>query len=240
MSNDLVVGNAERALILGDLSKLSEGQRVEYYREVCQSVGLNPLTKPFDYLQLNGKLVLYAKRDATDQLRKIHGVSITIADRQTVEGVHIVTARATDKSGRTDESTGAVSIAGLKGDALCNAVMKAETKSKRRVTLSICGLGMLDETELETIATPSRPQIEAPAPPAHLAAVTKQTPESWVEGQYNVLNTMETEFDLEQWERGASKARDKLRQTNPDLADKLKEHIVATARRIMGVGEEAA
>jgi hypothetical protein len=29
--------------------------------------------------------------------------------------------------------------------------MKAITKSKRRVTLSICGLGMLDESEIETI-----------------------------------------------------------------------------------------
>jgi hypothetical protein len=32
-----------------------------------------------------------------------------------------------------------------------NALMKAVTKAKRRVTLSICGLGMLDETEVETI-----------------------------------------------------------------------------------------
>ena len=29
--------------------------------------------------------------------------------------------------------------------------MKAVTKAKRRVTLSICGLGMLDETEVESI-----------------------------------------------------------------------------------------
>jgi hypothetical protein len=34
---------------------------------------------------------------------------------------------------------------------LANALMKAETKAKRRVTLSIAGLGWLDETELETI-----------------------------------------------------------------------------------------
>ena len=35
--------------------------------------------------------------------------------------------------------------------------MKSETKAKRRVTLSLCGLGMLDETEIETIpsATPT-------------------------------------------------------------------------------------
>lgn len=141
----------ERVLLAGDLSKLSGEDRLFYYTRVCESVGLNPLTRPFDYLQLNGKMVLYAKRDATDQLRKIHSVSITISDRQTIEGVHVVTARAKDKTGREDESTGAVTINGLKGDALANALMKAETKAKRRVTLSICGLGMLDETEIETI-----------------------------------------------------------------------------------------
>lgn len=141
----------ERVLLAGDLSKLSATDRLFYYTRVCESVGLNPLTRPFDYLQLNGKLTLYAKRDATDQLRKIHNVSITISDRQTIEGVYVVTARAKDKTAREDESTGAVTITGLKGDALANALMKAETKAKRRVTLSICGLGMLDETEIETI-----------------------------------------------------------------------------------------
>ena len=49
----------------------------------------------------------------------------------------------------------------LKGDALANALMKAETKAKRRVTLSIAGLGWLDETELDTIA--QAPQGVAPS-----------------------------------------------------------------------------
>jgi hypothetical protein len=49
----------------------------------------------------------------------------------------------------------------LKGDALANALMKAETKAKRRVTLSIAGLGWLDETELETI-----PQVRPVTAPA--------------------------------------------------------------------------
>lgn len=141
----------ERVLLAGDLSKLSTQDRLFYYGKVCDSVGLNPLTRPFDYLTLNGKMVLYAKRDATDQLRKIHNVSVTIKLRETIEGVYVVTANAKDKTGREDESTGAVSIQGLKGDALANALMKAETKAKRRVTLSICGLGLLDETEIETI-----------------------------------------------------------------------------------------
>lgn len=141
----------ERVLIQGDLSALTPDQRISYYKSVCDSVGLNSLTKPFDYITLSGKLTLYAKRDATDQLRKLNEVSITIPARELLGDVYVVTARAKDKNGREDESTGAVNVANLKGEALANAYMKAETKAKRRVTLSICGLGLLDESEVDSI-----------------------------------------------------------------------------------------
>lgn len=152
----------ERVVIVGDLKELRPAERVAYYRQVCESVGLNPLTKPFDYISLQGRLTLYARKDATDQLRRIHGVSITELTRERIDDVYVVTARARTGDGRMDESTGAVSIGNLKGDALANAIMKAETKAKRRVTLSICGLGWLDETELSTIpgAQPQRVDTE--------------------------------------------------------------------------------
>jgi hypothetical protein len=155
----------ESALIEGDLSKLSDIDRLNYFKSVCESVGLNPLTKPFDYIRLNGKLVLYAKRDATDQLRKIHKVSINISSRENIGDVYVVTARAKDAQGREDESTGAVAIAGLRGDALANAYMKAETKAKRRVTLSVCGLGLLDESEIDSIPNIVTQAASAPAVP---------------------------------------------------------------------------
>lgn len=141
----------EAALVGGDLSKLPTEQRVEYYNAVCTSLGLNPLTKPFAYISLNGKLVLYALKDCTEQLRAIHNISLTITSREVLEGVYVVTARAIRPDGRQDESTGAVPIDNLKGEARANAMMKAETKAKRRITLSICGLGMLDETEADSI-----------------------------------------------------------------------------------------
>jgi hypothetical protein len=141
----------ERAVIAGDLADLTPEQRAEYYTAVCRSLGLNPLTKPFEFLTLNGKLRLYALRDCGDQLRRLHGISIYITNRERMGDVYIVTARAKDRTGREDESTGAVALGNLKGDSLCNALMKGETKAKRRVTLSIAGLGWLDETELETI-----------------------------------------------------------------------------------------
>ena len=49
-------------------------------------------------------------KDATDQLRKIHGISITIKSRDIVNGAFCVVASATDKTGRTDEAIGVVYI----------------------------------------------------------------------------------------------------------------------------------
>jgi hypothetical protein len=151
----------EKIVIGGDLAELNAAERAEYYAAVCRSLGLNPLTKPFEYLTLNGKLRLYALRDCADQLRRLHGISIYIANRERLSDIYIVTARAKDRQGREDESTGAVTLGSLKGDALANALMKAETKAKRRVTLSIAGLGWLDETELDTI--PQGPAVIMPS-----------------------------------------------------------------------------
>lgn len=141
----------ERLVIGGDLSSLQPAQKVAYYNAVCESLGLNPLTKPFDVLRLNGKEVLYAKRDATDQLRKLHGVSVTDLETTKISDVYVVIAKGRDRDGRTDAATGAVPISGLKSDFLANAMMKAETKAKRRLTLSLCGLGILDESEIDSI-----------------------------------------------------------------------------------------
>ena len=151
----------EKVLLGGDLSKLTSAERLSFYNATCKSLGLNALTKPFDYITLNGKLTLYARKDATEQLRKIHGVSVTKLEREVTDGVYTVTAYLEDRSGRKDSSIGAVSIEGLKGEAKANAVMKSETKAKRRGTLSICGLGILDETEIETIPD-AKPFVEQP------------------------------------------------------------------------------
>jgi hypothetical protein len=141
----------ESLIVQGDLSRLSAQEKVTYYKKVCDTLGLNPFTKPFDYITLNGKLTLYARREATEQLRKIHNISIKISNRELIDDVYTVTAQATTSDARSDESLGAVNLSGLKGEAKANALMKCETKAKRRVTLSICGLGMLDESEVVNI-----------------------------------------------------------------------------------------
>jgi hypothetical protein len=180
----------EQVMIQGDLSALSNAQRIEYYRRVCESLDLNPLTKPFEYLKLNGKLILYARKDCTDQLRKTRQVSITKLEREMDGDLYVVTAYAKTPDGREDSDMGAVTVAGLRGENLANAVLKAVTKAKRRVTLSICGLGMTDESELDSIpgatvvpvedvptAGPAAPP--AKAPPPRIERITDPNDPAW-------------------------------------------------------------
>lgn len=168
----------EKVVVGGDLSQLSPAERLSYYRQLCESLGLNWLTKPFEYLELgtgnDKKLVLYARRYATDQLRKVNSVSITRLERERMDDCYVVTAYAKASDGREDSAMGAVpltkengewtnaqsgkryfktdgSFSPLTGEALANAIMKAETKAKRRVTLSLCGLGWSDESEVEVM-----------------------------------------------------------------------------------------
>lgn len=142
----------EKVLIQGDLSALNETQRLQYMRAVCKAIGISMLFRPFDFIKMNGKTVMYANRSCAEQLRMLHKMSIKITNRERVDGLYCVTAQAKTAKGKEDESIGAVNIKGLAGEALANALMKAETKAKRRVTLSIAGLGMLDEIEAKQVA----------------------------------------------------------------------------------------
>ena len=177
----------EKVLLTGDLTQLTPDERLDYYSRVCRSVGLNPLTRPFEYLYLSGRLILYARKDATEQLAAIHSISIDLSDGQVIDGVYVVRARAIQVD-RYADATGAVAIEHLTGEPKANALLKAETKAARRAVLRLVGLGWLDETEVEAVPgattievdaetgeirepTPrGRPSKSLPAPPKEPAA----------------------------------------------------------------------
>ena len=178
----------EKLIIGGDLAALSPAERLSYYHRVCESLDLNPLTRPFEYLKLSGRLTLYARKDATEQLSAKRKVSIGLDDGRAVNDAWVVKARATGPDGRYADATGVVNIKGLAGENLANAMMKCETKAARRATLRYCGLGWLDETEVESIpgaqiindegeVKPARETIAAPKPkPEPKPAPPKQRP----------------------------------------------------------------
>jgi uncharacterized phage infection (PIP) family protein YhgE len=149
-------------LASGNIDQFSPKEKLEYINRICEATGLNPLTRPFDYLRFQGRTVLYANKGCADQLRKINNISIQVTDKKIEEGVLFITVEGKDSSGRVDTDIGALPVGTLKGDQLANAVMKCLTKAKRRLTLSMCGLGILDESEFDTmteVIKDARPQL---------------------------------------------------------------------------------
>jgi hypothetical protein len=59
---------------------------------------------------------------------------------------------ATTPDGRKDSAIGCVGVKGMSHENLANQMMRAETKAKRRVTMSLCGLGLDGDDDAQIIA----------------------------------------------------------------------------------------
>ncbi len=151
----------------GDLSGLSSAERLTYYAAVCKSVGLNPATKPFQFLKTTVKdgdkwvprVILYPTKECGEQLRTKKRIATKIVKREFLmdNTIYQITAIGEDPTGRTDEAIACVPIANLTPKDLADALMKCETKVKRRLTLSLCGLvNMADAADMvdDTIHKP--------------------------------------------------------------------------------------
>lgn len=141
----------ESVVLNGDLSKLDGEQLVRYFMAECARMGLDPLSRPFDLLKFQGKLVLYSNRRCADQLAAKHGVTRSIVEGPEVrdfdgEKLLYCKVRVSTPSGRVEED-----VATLPAKDLVNAVMKIATKAARRATLKVCGWGGTDESELDTM-----------------------------------------------------------------------------------------
>jgi hypothetical protein len=243
--DEITAASIEAVLIKGDLSKLTEEQRLEYYNSVCNLVGLNPLTRPFDYLYLSGKLVLYPNKSCAEQLRKIHGISLEIVSQElSSDGLYTVHARAKDGTGRTDEDVGVVTFGQLRGgEAVANMILKCVTKAKRRVTLSICGLGFLDSEGDDAPRIPERRQphrlypadekapeekeqvtpLKASDVPPYAFAVGKRPDggDDWLTFGTDLLTAVRAGGELVPWLNANKATLAAMRKAEPELHEKL-------------------
>jgi hypothetical protein len=96
------------------------------------------------------KLILYATKDCAAQLRRRDGISIEVTGRSFMpeQGIYCVEVKATNAQGRSETAIGSVGVMGMKHETLAGQMMRAETKAKRRVTLSLCGLGLDGEDDM--------------------------------------------------------------------------------------------
>ena len=159
--------------ILGDLSQLSEQAQTEYVLAVCEhlqvpaELGLVVLAF-MDTGDGARQKIVYVKRGATDIIRDKKKINVTSLAPLNGDGYVGFTATGTDSTGRQEMAVGAVSIKGLSGHAVANAVKTAQTQALRRMTLQFAGGGFLDETEVNekttNIATSSLPLSQIAQP----------------------------------------------------------------------------
>lgn len=231
MNNEMQMQKIETVLATGQLQDLTPKERVEYLNRICNLVGLNPLTKPFEFIKFQNKMVIYATRGCADQLRKINGVSIKITERSVENGLISVSVEATDKHGRVDSDIGVVVVSpNAKGDMLANALMKAITKAKRRVTLSICGLGFLDESEFDTMEVSEKePEISTSTPT--LEAPKQESGEYIIKGGKYEGKTLSdvSDYEVKTYIESISTMLEQKGQASPDWFEELKEQLKSEA-----------
>jgi hypothetical protein len=136
-----------------DLESLNEQQRHEYVKNVCAHMGVpdNLNLVMLTYLDDGDgprRLVAYSKRGAAEIIRSSKGISITSLKQEKVGGSIVWTVCAQDAGGRQEMSSGSKWIEGLQGQDLDDAIMTAQTRACRRVTLQFIGAGVLDESEV--------------------------------------------------------------------------------------------
>jgi len=159
--------------IHGDISKLTNEQKATYVAQICNRLGLDPYTQPFRILKQKTPSgtseILYATKSCAEQLMAKHKISTEISEVKVDRTLGIATCKCEASligRSRVTSAMSAVQVATIVqikdnpiprldmflGETLCNALMKCETKATRRAVLRLMGLGMIDETETETIA----------------------------------------------------------------------------------------
>lgn len=141
--------------IIHDLDVLNNEQIAEYVRAVSEHFGLPPELNAFDVIYMDAgdgrrKKVVYARKGTTDILRDKNGIEVSSLTQHDGAGYVSFTATGKNKSGRQEIAVGAHNIEGLKGQKLADAVMTAQTRALRRLTLQFVGGGILDVSEVGT------------------------------------------------------------------------------------------
>jgi hypothetical protein len=160
-----------------DTTSLSREDRSALLVGLARKLGLNPLSGAVMFLKTNGRETLYVTKSGTDQIaarEKLKRETIRGPEVLAMEGKKVVfcQVRASHPDGRSEVSTATLLLADI-----INDLMKCETKAKRRATLSVCGLGLLAEDEIETIPGAQSVPFDAPRPALSLAPMGIEQPQ---------------------------------------------------------------
>jgi hypothetical protein len=145
----------ETALIRGDMSGLTRDQLYQAKVMLADQMGIDASLSPVDFIpdKKTGRLVPYINSRGAAQLRRKHGLEVTAIEVVTHrEGLIVLRCVLRGQDGRTDQALGAAGWLPDMAHDEARAWLVAETRAKRRATMSAVGIfleGPSEEVEGE-------------------------------------------------------------------------------------------
>lgn len=176
--------------IVYNLETLDKSALEKYMADLSEWLGLPPglnglALRWMDDADGRRKLVAYAHKGTTDILRAAKGIEVTsLTPLNLLPSAVVFQAVGKDRSGRQEIAIGAATIEGRRGEQLAYAVMTAQTRACRRLTLQFVGGGILDESEVgvtsdiaanpASLAELAGPPLVVPPPPTSTVSAPPQ------------------------------------------------------------------
>lgn len=151
----------------GDLSFLPDYEKEKVLLKMCDHYSLDAVLRPFILIKLNGKEIWYATKAATDQVAAKFNLTREVVEiKENLERgiIECKVKISQENSNRTETCIAAVSIIEfgrdpsgkvearpMRGEAYANALMKVETKAKRRATLGWLGIADMQDNDDDVV-----------------------------------------------------------------------------------------
>lgn len=149
-SKGLMPPAALRALMYNDWKGVGDADRMRHISNTCEVLKIPTPMNPFQFIEMKGKVVLYATSAAAQLIANANLISTKIKNRDFDDQTNILTIlmEATMPNGRSVENFACMYLGGLTGENRANAMMKCITKASRRTIFAMVGLSALDEDDV--------------------------------------------------------------------------------------------
>lgn len=243
--NDASVGVKEY-FRSGNVAQLTESERDIVLAKLCERYDLDPLLRPFDLISFQGKAKFYLTASATNQLAAKKNLTRTVSNIELDEQRFIAKCAVSVSSpeGRSETSICYIGIGKfvpgtkedpkpkkvlLDGDELANALLKLDTKAKRRATLSFFGLQDSGaDYEDRPIETTNAPTFSQAAVQVESAVTSAQTTVADLKNDTvaakNLLKVAKKEKAVK--EEKPAKEEKPTEAKKPEVAQKLEEKLL--------------
>jgi len=136
-------------MVYNGLDSLTKEEKVKLIEMICNEYDLNAALGHIQVIKKSNRNILYITKSGANHLMFKNQLSSEITNTAMASNILSFRVRVYNDK-RSVENVGVMHYwDGIKSDELSNRIMACHTKAVRRAVIAFCGLGVLDETELD-------------------------------------------------------------------------------------------